>query len=240
MTDMTDITDITTKRKVAIFGDSILRGIVLDKDGRYILSKHFDWARIENKLNVILENRSRMGSNILGGIARLKDFFTRAPDVKISSAVVEFGGNDCDYPWDKIAADPGLPHPANVEISDFKAQLTHMISLLRQRGVNVILMTLPPISSSRYFKWITRGGLSASNILSFLGGDIEYISRHQELYSHTLMSVAHEQNTQLVDVRKYFLETPRYPDLMCEDGIHPNADGEALITQAFINHFAVC
>ena len=232
------MTDIAAKRKVAIFGDSILRGIILDKNGRYIFSKHMDWENIESKLNVILENRSRMGSNILNGITRLKDFFTRTPDVEISSAVVEFGGNDCDYQWDKIAADPSLPHPANVEIADFKAQLTHMIGLLRQRGIKVILMTLPPISSSRYFKWITRGGLSAKNILEFLGGDIEYISRHQELYSHTLMSVAHEQNTQLVDVRKSFLENLRYLDLMCEDGIHPNADGEAVMTQAFINHFA--
>ena len=232
------MTDTTPKHKVALFGDSILRGIVLDPNGRYIFSKHIDWKSIESKLNIILENRSRMGSSIRGGITRLKEFFTRTPDAGIGSAVVEFGGNDCDYQWEKVAEDPSIPHLANVGIADFREQLTHMIALLRHRGINVILMTLPPISSSRYFKWITRKGLSAENILAFLGGDIEQISRHQELYSHTLMRVAHEQKTQLVDVRKSFLENRRYLDLMCEDGIHPNADGEGVIAQTFLNHFA--
>ena len=41
------------KRNVAIFGDSILRGVILDEEkGRYKFSDHIDWASIEDKLNI--------------------------------------------------------------------------------------------------------------------------------------------------------------------------------------------
>ena len=41
------------KRNVAIFGDSILRGVIIDEEnGKYKFSDHIDWEFIEDKLNI--------------------------------------------------------------------------------------------------------------------------------------------------------------------------------------------
>ena len=37
----------------------------------------------------------------------------------------------------------------------------------------------------------------------------------------------------LVDVRSYFLDQPRFRDLICIDGVHPSEAGYKLIFQAF-------
>ena len=118
-------------------------------------------------------------------------------------------------------------------LSVFKECITDMVKALRQNGIKPILVNLPPIHSGKYFNWITRTGLSKEKILSWLGGDIQLIYRHQELYSNVVTRIAIQTKTLLIDVRSYFLDTHNYSQLLCDDGIHPSESGHKLIYKAF-------
>ena len=91
-----------------------------------------------------------------------------------------------------------------------------------------VMTTLPPIHARRYFSFFTRDGLSQENILLWLG-DVEHIYRWHERYNGAVVQTAQECGVPLIDVRDAFLSVRRYGDLLCADGIHPNAKGHALI-----------
>ena len=108
-----------------------------------------------------------------------------------------------------------------------------MIHLLKKNGILPIIMSLPPIDAQRYFDWFCRPGLDKHAILEWLGGDIQTIYRHQEMYSNALCRTALENHVPLVDVRTPFLAAKNCRDLLCIDGIHPNHEGHRLIGQVF-------
>ena len=61
-------------KKVALFGDSILKGVVLDDNNRYCFSKALDWERVENAFGVSIINKSRFGCEITKGQRIVNDF----------------------------------------------------------------------------------------------------------------------------------------------------------------------
>ena len=65
--------------------------------------------------------------------------------------------------------------------------------------------------------------------MRWLGGSSEFIYRWHERYSIAVQSVAKKANVTLLDVRSAFLERRDYTRFLCDDGIHPNAQGHALI-----------
>ena len=221
--------------KVTIFGDSILRGVLLNPGNKkYYFSKDIDWTYIENKLDIKIENRSKMGCDILKGKKMIEEYILQGgrPDF----AVVEYGGNDSDYNWKTVAEAPSRDYKPNTSLEVFGDTLKEIISLLRSTGINPILMSLPPIIADKYFDWISRDGLDKENLLYFLG-DVEVIYRRQEIYSNKIIKVAAAEKVPLVDVREMFLKVQDYPQYMCEDGVHPNTAGHKLISDCFIEYF---
>lgn len=99
-----------------------------------------------------------------------------------------------------------------------------MIRELRERGVQPVLMTLPPIDAQRYLDFLCREGRSRERILDWLG-DTQRIYRHQELYSDTVARLAYETGTPLIGVREMFLDEKRLPKLIAADGIHMTMEG---------------
>ena len=57
------------------------------------------------------------------------------------------------------------------------------------------------------------------------------------MYSNEIIKVAKQLNIDLVDVRQKFLMADDMESLYCQDGIHPNCDGQKLIMQAFVDYF---
>lgn len=223
------------KRNVAIFGDSILRGVILDEEkGRYKFSDHIDWASIEDKLNIKIDNNAKMGATIDYGKKKLESYLNKHED--IFAVVIEFGGNDCDFDWAKVADNPKFDHQPKTTIQDFKKTLHEMVDLLLERGIKPILMTLPPIHSGYYYNWIKRDLENGDNILFFLG-DVEQITRHQSGYSNAITEVAYEKQVELIDVRSAFIRTRKYLTYMCKDGIHPNEAGGLLAKQVFLDYY---
>ena len=85
-----------------------------------------------------------------------------------------------------------------------------------------------PDHPRRPFDFFTRNGLSGDSILRWLG-DVQHIYRWHERYNAAVMRVAQECGCPLADVRDAFLAERDYGDLLCADGIHPNAKGHALM-----------
>ena len=205
-----------------------MKGILLDKESsRYYPMKQTETERIYTKLGLAVNNRSRFGCTIEKGQQQL----TRALEKGLACDVVllEYGGNDCDYDWERVANDPDAKHEPHTPFKKFEEIYHNMLLSIKRGGITPVVMSLPPIDGERYFKWITRNGLNAQNILRFLG-DVQMIYRYQEMYSLAATKLAYETGAMYVDVRSAFLDKRNYKDsLICEDGIHPNENGYRLI-----------
>ena len=221
-------------KKIALFGHSILRGIVLGDDNRYHISKDVDWQGIEKKFDISIENCSKMGLCVNGGKAKLSNFLKSSPN--IDSIILEYGGNDSDYCWKSVSQNPHGNYLPKTDLNQFSADLIDMVQMIREHNIRPILMTLPPIIAKKYFNFICQGN-NRENIETFLG-DIQIIYRRQELYSNEISKVARIMNTDLVDVRQQFLQAYDIDKLYCQDGIHPNLEGQKLIVKAFAEYFS--
>lgn len=223
-------------KQIAIYGDSILKGVMLDKGDRYFSSPEGAAVIIEKNLPVLVRNHSRFGCTIQKGYDQLSSALTKGMNCDI--VLLEFGGNDCDYDWAAVSAQPEIEHLPHTPIALFEQIYRKMIDELNQHGVKPLMMSLPPIDAEKYINWICRNGLSKENIIRWLG-DTQMIYRFQELYSNTVARLATETGNLFVDVRSRFLDRHDFKQLICEDGIHPNVEGHKLIQQAFVDFAAV-
>ena len=215
-------------QSIGVWGDSVMKGVVYDENkSKYTLLSENGADKASRKLGLRLFNRSRMGCTVTKGLQLLKKDLQR-PEAACDAALIEFGGNDCDYDWAQVAAHPEQDHQPKTPLPLFIAQLRDMIDLVRQKGMQPVMMTLPPLHAQRYFDFFTRNGLSGDSILRWLG-DVQHIYRWHERYNAAVMRVAQECGCPLADVRDAFLAERDCGDLLCADGIHPNAKGHALM-----------
>ena len=222
-------------KKVALFGDSILKGVVLDDNNRYCFSKALDWERVENAFGVSIINKSRFGCEITKGQRIVNDFLLAGGGV--DAAVLEYGGNDSDFAWGDVAASPFAVPRSRTGLVDFQQKLRTVVWQLQSKGIRVIMMSLPPLDAERYLDWISRGDEQRKDsIMSFLG-DVSRIYRYQEIYSNAVTKIALENGCEFVDVRQEFLQSDSFRDLMCADGIHPNEKGQKVIIDAFLARY---
>lgn len=208
-------------RKVYIYGDSLLKATVPDREMKY----HFHLPEIMERYpadRVQVINRAKMGATVSKGLSLAEHDVARGLEAEY--ALVCYGGNDSDYDWTAIAADPAGNHQPRTRRQDFRQALGDMLKLFRQRGVQPVLMSLPPIDPRRYLSFICRDGLDRGAIMRWLG-DEEMIYRHQELYSDTVMEVAYANGVPLIPVRQAFLEDHHMNDLLSIDGIHMTMEG---------------
>lgn len=214
---------------LCLFGDSISKGVVIDEALEHytttdlsfinqITAEHPEWN---------VTSYSLFGSTIAKGqslIARHAKAVAAADVV-----VLEYGGNDSDFAWAEVAAQPEVPHEPKTNIADFAATYTEIVQDLKSRGKKIVMLNLPPIDSHKYFEWCSRG-LDAEKILAWLGGSDSYIYRFHESYSVSAANIAVHEHVSLIDIRSAFLQRRDYSELLCKDGIHPNKKGHDLIS----------
>ena len=105
------------------FGDSIMKGIVMNtsqiSDGtvKYTISDQGFVSRVGNTSGVSIRNLSRFGSTILGGLNNLDRHLREIHPG--DHVVLEFGGNDCNFDWKAISANPMAVHKPEVSLSQF-------------------------------------------------------------------------------------------------------------------------
>ncbi len=246
-------------QEVCLFGDSIARGVVLDAQDAYKPIKECFASLAAAELGVALINKARFGCTIAKGREIIEHYLSR-DDVAESAygaveaqratetrgttaalrdgesrrfAFLEFGGNDCDFRWDQISANPHAEHVPATTPERFFSMYGELINRLRSKGIQPILMTLPPLDAERYFNWFTRMGLDRRAILEWLG-DVQFIYRWHESYSSAIWEIGEAFGAPVADIRKIFLEQRNYSRFLCKDGIHPNAEGHQLIKAEII------
>lgn len=211
---------------VTIYGDSIFKGVLLE-GGKYVVNRFWE-NQLAERFHLTIQNCARFGctiQKILPVIRRDSREKRREAEV----AVLELGGNDCDYDWARISQDPDSQYDCKTPPKEFIDRYREAIGLIRESGRTPLLMTLPPIHSERYLRFICRNGLSRQNILHWLG-DVDAIYRWQDRYSEMVEQVAREERTELIDLRKAFPKNQKdLEPLLCDDGIHPSRLGQKLI-----------
>ena len=214
---------------MTVYGDSILKWVRFE-NGKYV-ADHAPESRLAERFGLRLTNRSRFGCTIAKAMPRIRmDSAARCAEPEY--ALLEFGGNDCDFDWAAVASAPDAPHECKTPPPLFESLYREAIALLRAGGRTVVLATLPPINSELYLRFLCRGGLSRERIVHWLG-DVERIYRWQESYSETVARISREEHTGLVDLRGPFLRDARPASaLLCPDGIHPSRLGQGLMYEA--------
>ncbi len=226
-------------QRIYIFGDSIMKRVLLhDHIDRYSVLKNDNFKTLEETFSLGIINKSQFGCLISKGERIIKNSLNK--DLDFHLAVLEFGGNDCDYNWSEVAAAPQSTHSPHTPINEFKKIYQQIINILKQKGIQPIIMSLPPIDAQRYFNRIAQNEMEKRAILQWLQGDLQHIYRFQELYSHIGILVAKENHCPIIDLRSAFLKRKDMHTLFCRDGIHPNLKGHQLILnvcQEFAAHY---
>ena len=218
-------------KNIVVFGDSILKGIQLDPiSRRYTIDNNIGVEDLEHLYSLHIENSSRFGCTITKAKQLLERTLRHGKPGDI--VLLEYGGNDCDYDWAAVSADPDGDYECKTPLAVFKQTHKSVVEMLKSSGVTVFLTNLPPIIAERYLSWICHAGLSRENILKWLGS-VETIYRKQELFSRATEEIARECDVPIIDLRSEFLKNRRIDGFFCEDGIHPNSDGQRLIGDAF-------
>jgi lysophospholipase L1-like esterase len=219
-------------RKIEVFGDSILKGIQINPlNKRYHVDNNIGVDTLSEEFSLSIVNHSKLGCTVTKGKALLDKFLDKNPDC--TAIVMDFGGNDCDYDWKAISEHPDGKHEPNTPMKTFVKTYIEIIENIYANGIRPIVTNLPPICPHRYFDWFSKN-LDKNNLLKWLE-DINVIYRHQESYSHSIEKLAKSTGTMLVDLRGIFLSERNLTRFLCEDGIHPNTEGQKLITHGFID-----
>jgi lysophospholipase L1-like esterase len=217
---------------IGIFGDSIMKGVVLDEaKGKYIYLKNSFANSFVKKTGIAVDNYAKFGCTLTKGEKIIDKVSANLEKYKFIG--LEFGGNDCDFFWADVARDPYANHQPNTPIDIFENLYSQIVEKLLGNNYRPLLFTLPPLDGERYFNWVSRG-LNRDNILKWLG-DVDFIYRWQEMYSLAIFKIAAAKGVPLIDIRSAFLRNRNYKSLICNDGIHPNEKGHALILNTITN-----
>jgi len=213
--------------EISVWGDSIAKGIVFDESrGRYVICKDNCLSRLASDYGLTICNHAVMGQTSRNGLDRMRSQAMQEGQI----CVLEYGGNDCDLDWTAVSEHPEQRQMGKVPLEQFAQNMIEMITHVRAAGMKPLLVTPPPLVAQRYFEWVSRG-LSRENILSYLGR-VEAIFDWQKNYADRVAQIAAELGVRLLDIRTRMLEWGDYAQLMCVDGIHPNALGHELIYEA--------
>jgi lysophospholipase L1-like esterase len=198
------------KMKIICFGDSLTRGVSVVKGRMRILKENYPAflqelfnQQEENDVTVINKGVFNDNSDLM--LSRLeKDVINEHPDY----AIIEVGGNDCNFNWNEILEKPKEEHQA-------------------------IFATLPPLDPVRYFQTISNQySPSIGNWIAKLGG----IQHWHGMYNYHLIKLADELAVPKIDVRSAIKKAGNSINLISEDGIHLTAEGYNAFSMAVYNY----
>lgn len=221
--------------RVTALGDSLTKGVILTEENRYSVTEHNFMDIISSRLGLNMENYGRFGCTVSFGnkvIDRHEETISAS-----DYTFLEYGGNDCDFDWMKIADAPSEAHSPKTALESFKEQFPALIERVRKLGSRPVIISLPPIISDTYFSFFSRSMSESQkkNVVEWLGGDVGIISRWHESYNRALFMIANQTRTDIIDITTPF-DTFRgdMNSLYCTDGIHPNENGHRMIADAII------
>ena len=118
--------------KVQIYGDSLMKGVLVDENFKYKPVAGKLLQELTAITGVETVNRAHFGYTVDKGQAILKKDLQKGLDCEI--AVIEFGGNDCDFDWSEVAQAPESVHHPHTPIGQFLDAVTQMAKSLKDAG----------------------------------------------------------------------------------------------------------
>lgn len=216
---------------VCIYGDSLMKGTVPDGAAKYKFTVGEYLDRILELFSLKVLNRAKFGAPVTKGEMLLRQDLNR--NITGRFTLLEYGGNDCNFDWVAVSAEPEAEHQPKTPLKVFLSTLESMADTVLKAGSQPVLMTLPPIDAEKYLNRICEDErCKRDRILQWLG-DANMIYRYHEMYSGAIASLAARKNLTLVDVRSRFLDKHNYRELISNDGIHPSEKGYAILYAAF-------
>ena len=230
---------IDTNCKITVFGDSIGKGIYTE-DGKTMLLSENAVNLFEKKYGVKIDNRSVYGQSLKKLMSRgyIDRYISETESFKRNVAVIELGGNDADFCWTEVGAEPNKQHAPKTDIEEFSYAYKRLIERLFAASVEIYTCTIVPISSRLYFKNVISKITSGDSVLEFFKGDFDTIHRHQEMFNNEILKNSYSAGAKVIDLRKRFLNSTDFEGLMCLDGVHPNAGGQKEIFSAVCEFLA--
>lgn len=177
------------------------------------------------ELGYEVRNCSIMGATVGTGRELIAKRLTNPAEN--TTVIFEYGGNDCDYKWSDISANPTGEFLPNTPYDIFEKTYGECIEYAKEKGAKVCLCNLVPLDADKYIRWISRS-LNSENILSWLG-DTSMLYRWHEYYNRTAEKIAAKYACGLIDIRSPFLLSHNYANLLSDDGIHPTVEGHRVI-----------
>ncbi|MGN0202109.1 MAG: SGNH/GDSL hydrolase family protein [Candidatus Cryptobacteroides sp.] len=229
-------------KRIVAFGDSVLRGVVIDKETtdndnvKYTFLENNFTSLCGKRLGIDVLNYGKFGSTVDCGEKMMNRHREAVREADVT--LLEYGGNDCDYVWSEIANSPDAEHFPKNDPKTFCSKYRRLIGDVSRLGSKPVLLSLPPLDPERYFRHFTRGmdKRQKSCILKWLGGTVETISSWHELYNLQLFKIGAAVAAPVIDITSTFLSRLDYRDYLCEDGIHPNEKGHGLIADAICEY----
>ena len=220
--------------KISVYGDSILKGAVTGTDSGHLFDIIDDnsLALAQKALGFELNNQSVFGNIVTKSQRKLMKDIERGCVGDI--AIIESGGNDCDYDWNIVCQNPEGENQMRVPLSDFLRIYEEMINACRENKITPVMMTMPALVQDWWYEHICTSYDKAS-VEKFTGGQADVLYHNHEIYNFHLISLAHRLNVQLIDMRLAILESGKHREFMCRDGIHPNPDGYSFMAEVWKN-----
>lgn len=226
---------MTKNLKITVFGDSIGKGIVTD-NGKLEVLDSSAVALFEKWSGVKIDNRSAYGQSLKRIYERgIIDIYLNSISEEDNNVVViELGGNDSDYDWRKVALSPKENHDSKTSVKEFSLYYGEIIKKLIKKRVKVVTCSIVPIDSERFFNNVIGNLTDKQKILEFFKGDYNTIHRHQETFNNEILKNSYKYGVSVIDLRRKFLQSNEFCALMCNDGIHPNAEGHSEILESIV------
>lgn len=223
--------------KLVALGDSILKGVLFnqDLDGRmhYSLSERGIVDRVADVMHFDAINLGKMGCTITIGERIVDRNIGKLVGAKY--ALMCYGGNDSDYDWLSIANDPSATHHPRTALDEFEKTYERLVNKVRNIGLTPIILSLPPMNPQVYFDFFSANFTQQqkNNVLSWLKGSVDTIFAGHELYNEAVRRVAKATDCLLVDITHALGDGS---GLLCQDGIHPNCEGQYQIANIIIKN----
>ncbi len=202
-------------KKIVLFGDSLLKGVLYDEASqRYISIGKKKCEEIGTQNNVEIVSMAKFG--MTAKRAYETGLHNRIPDCDL--VIIGLGGNDCNFNWKEISDNPEDEHYNNSTSSEYKDAMIGILTDLKARNINTAILSLPPISSEKYFNWFSKN-LNKINLKNWIT-DINIIYQMQEYYNTINKNVAKDLGVPILDVRSICLINRDYSQMLECDGIH--------------------
>ena len=226
------------KINVTVFGDSIAKGLLL-KNGRPTYLKTNAVEIVAKHFGIEIENKSTFGQTITRFSEKkfVEEYLSLLRKKERNIVVFCIGGNDSDYDWKAIDANPNKNHTCKTPLSLFCELYISAINKLKKKKVEVYICALPVVHVKSFFENYVCSLANCENIMKFLENDKSIIARQQEVFNNKLREIAQETKTTFLDIRTPFLNVKNLDKVYADDGLHPNEIGQQLIADTIINFF---